>query len=341
MKRVVFLDELSESELRSGNTYRQYKKILLEDIKTYFPDRSRLAEIACPGCSDKGARLAFSKMGLDYRECTKCGSLFASPRPSDKEMRSFYKDSRAGHFQRERILGSTRKSRRNNILSYRVHWITGLIEEYLPDAKVFLDYGTKYPWLLSELRSRRHLKTIISILPECFEEESSLRKTAEIMNTDEVGENSVDGFAAFEVVERVFDVQRLLDNAYRVCRQDGLLIITSSTSSGFEYQALGSYSPNIVPFDRINLLSLEALVGRIEKAGFEIIEVSTPGRLDLEIVKKVYEEDPDIPLDPFWKYVLRHRSEDAGRSFQEWLQRFQLSAHVRIAAKKVEKALAV
>ena len=110
--------------------------------------------------------------------------------------------------------------------------------------------------------------------------------------------------------------------------------MASTTSSGFEYQVLGEHSPNIIPIDRVNLLSLEALTGQVERAGFEIIEVSTPGRLDVEIVQKAFEKDPSIPLHPFWQYIFCHRDVHAMHSLQEYLQQYQLSSHVRIAAIK-------
>ena len=73
---------------------------------------------------------------------------------------------------------------------------------------------------------------------------------------------------------------------------------------------------------------------QIENAGFEVIEASTPGRLDVEMVKKTYEKRPDIPLESFWKYIFSCRNESALHSLQEYLQQFQLSSHVRIAAIK-------
>ena len=80
---------------------------------------------------------------------------------------------------------------------------------------------------------------------------------------------------------------KLFKDAHAACRRNGLFIMTSTTSSGFEYQVLGKYSPNLIPMDRLNLLSLEALIGQMKKAGFEIIEVSTPGRLDVRLSKGI------------------------------------------------------
>lgn len=334
MKRVVFLDDLKESDIRPEIVYTEYKHLLSEDIQKHFADPSLLIDIHCPGCSNINTKFAFKKMGFNFCSCSKCGSLFVSPRPTSDALRSFYKDSRTGLFFRNTFLKNKLEARSQKVFSYRIQWIMGLIEEYLPAAEIFLDYATKYSNLLQEVNSLGFFKSIISVLPECFEEEYLLPENIKIIQNNETVENKIDIFTAFEVVERAFDPAKLFNDAYSSCKKNGLFLITTTTSSGFEYQLLGEYSPNIIPLDRLNLLSLEALTSQIERAGFEIIEMSTPGRLDVEMVKRTYEKSPDIPLDSFWKYLFSYRDENALHSLQKYLQEFQLSSHVRIAAIK-------
>jgi len=335
MKRVVLLDDLKESDIRPENVYNKYKEFLAKDIQKYFSDPSVMIKVDCPGCSDSKPEFMFNRIGFDYYACNKCGTFFVSPRPTEAELRSFYKNSSAGIFLREVFLGKTLKSRSKKVFSYRIQWIIGLVEEYLPGAKVFLDYSTRYPTFLRELANTGLFESIISVSPECYGQEDSFPKDLEIIDNGDMIENSVDMLSTFELVEKAFDPGKLFSSAYNACKTGGLYIITTTTSSGFEYQVLRQYCPNIIAPDRLNILSLEALTDRIKQAGFEIIEVSTPGRLDVEMVKRTYERNPDIPLDPFWKYVFQSRSEDALHSFQEYLQQFQLSSHIRIAARKV------
>jgi len=334
MKRVVFLDDLKESDIRSEIVYTKYKSLLSEDIQKYFTDRTTFIDINCPGCLNKNTEFAFKKIEFEFRSCSNCGSIFVSPRPTSDTLRAFCKNSRAGFFFRNTFLENEAEARVKNIFSYRIQWIMGLIEEYLPDAEIFLDYATKYPTLLREVNNVGFFKSLITVLPECFEHENLLPESIKIIRNNNKIKDDIDIFTAFEVVERVFDPVELFNYAYSACKKNGLFLITSTTSSGFEYQILREHSPNIIPVDRLNLLSLEALTSQLEKAGFEIIEVSTPGRLDVEIVKKAYEKNPDIPLDAFWKYLFRYRNESALHSLQEYLQQFQLSSHVRIAAIK-------
>jgi len=118
MKRVVFLDDLKEADIRPQDLYNEYKRLLEQDIKKYFSDASLLKAIDCPGCCDDKSEFLLHKMGFDYRVCSRCGSIFVSPRPTDKARRSFYKNSDAGVFLRKNFLGNTLESRSEKIISY-------------------------------------------------------------------------------------------------------------------------------------------------------------------------------------------------------------------------------
>lgn len=334
MKRVVILNDLKESDIRPENTYNEYKHILSEEIPKYFHDLSSLINIDCPGCSDNNNEHAFSSMGLDYNTCKTCGTLFVSPRPSDAQLKSFYKSSKATLFLKKNILENTAESRFKQIYSRRIQWITGLIEEFRPGAKIYLDYATRNSTFLDQLKNTGLFECMVSFLPECYEPEKMSSGNIKIIKDGHIEKDSIDIFSAFEVIERVFNPKKLFFDAFKACKKGGLFVFTAATSSGFEYQVLKKYSPNIIPTDRLNLLSFEVLVSKIKEAGFEIIETSTPGRLDVEIVRRTYEKNPDIPIDPFWKYLFRFRDENALHSLQEYLQQFQLSSHIRMAAIK-------
>lgn len=334
MKNVVFLDDLKESDIRPEKVYNEYKKLLSEDVRKYFSDTSLLVKVSCPGCSKEDNRTAFTKDGFNYSICGKCGSYFVSPRPTDKALGDFYKNSGSGNFLRKTLLKNTLEARSKNIFSYRTQWIAGLVEEYQPRPKVFLDYGTRYPVFLNELNDTGIFSSFLLLNQECYNQGELLPVNSKVVGDKQILENEVDVFAAFEIVERVFDPLELFRRAFTACRNGGLFVITSATSSGFEYQLLKEHSPNIIVPDRLNILALEALVDQIKSAGFEVIEVSTPGRLDVEIVKRTYEENPGLAADRFWKYIFNNRDAAALHSFQEYLQQFRLSSHVRIAAIK-------
>ncbi len=102
-------------------------------------------------------------------------------------------------------------------------------------------------------------------------------------------------------------------------------------------QVLWDKAPYIFVPEHLNLLSIEGIKLLVERLGLELVEVSTPGQLDLEFVTRAAEADPTIALPRFVKYLIEQRDPLAHADFQEYLQKHRLSSHVRVAARKPEE----
>ena len=95
----------------------------------------------------------------------------------------------------------------------------------------------------------------------------------------------MDAVFLFEALERSVEPLDLLQKVFNSLKSGGLCFITCLLSSGFEVQMLGKDSEIFVPPERMNLLSYEGMNALIEKLdGFEILEFSTPGVLDISNV---------------------------------------------------------
>ena len=66
-----------------------------------------------------------------------------------------------------------------------------------------------------------------------------------------------------------------------------------------------------------------------------MVDLSTPGRLDVDIVKNTLKEGVDVELGRFLRLLLFEAGEAVRSSFQEFLQRQRLSSHIRIIARRV------
>jgi hypothetical protein len=305
-----------------------------DELGEFFGDRSRLIKTDCPGCGSRRYKKAFMKMGFQYNRCNRCDSLFASPRPTAGMLDDFYRNSKAVAFWRNEIATRTREARYRNQMFPLGQWVLELADEYLPETGTFIDYRSKYPGLLDAMSESGKFGEIITVKPELAGDKDLL--PGGIVIRDEMGEGKeeADVFTAFEVIERIFDPAEFIRKAYGVCKSKGLFFLTTNTGSGFEYQVLNGKSPRLHPPDRLNLLSIEALQDLLTGAGFELIEVSTPGRLDVEIVRNAAANDPSIKLPVFLRYLFSQRDEKAWHSFQGFLQENQLSSFLRIAARK-------
>ena len=120
----------------------------------------------------------------------------------------------------------------------------------------------------------------------------------------------------------------------KMCAKNGVLFLTLNSGSGFEYQVLGRDSHRLVPPSRLNLLTIETVENILLKHGFEFIDLSTPGKLDVDIVLKTLQDDYSVPMSGFVSYILKKRGPLVWESLQQFLQSNNLSSFLRIAARK-------
>ena len=166
MRRVVFLEDLREVEIRPDTLYEQYKEMVRDELGGFFADESKLVKTDCPGCNGKRYKKVFEKMGFQYNRCSRCGSLFASPRPTGEMLEGFYKNSRAVAFWRNEIAAKTREARYRNQMFPLGQWVLELADEYLQETGTFIDYRSKYPGLLDAMSESGKFEKIVTIKPE-------------------------------------------------------------------------------------------------------------------------------------------------------------------------------
>ena len=333
MKKVVLLNELVPSDITYGTLYDEYKKLLEGDIATYFLDTLSLVDVCCPGCGKESNNDIYEKMKLNFKGCSRCGTYYVSPRPDPVSLEKLCGYSAACMFWRRESLHMP-ESKLHNLHSPRINWTVELTDEFLTDRSYFMDFETKYPYFIEQICAQKLFQSIILFDSKVYEQSGLLPGTVVIENRLDHYRGKVSIVTAFECIERMFDPGILFSAANECCMPGGLLLITTATCSGFEFQVLGEHAPNINPINRMNLLSLEVLKERIQSAGFEIIELSTPGRLDVEVVRRAIKESENIAIHPFWKYIFQSRGEDTWQNLQNFLQLNRLSSHVRIAARK-------
>jgi hypothetical protein len=91
-------------------------------------------------------------------------------------------------------------------------------------------------------------------------------------------------------------------------------------------------TPYIFVPEHLNLLSIRGLELLIDRVGMEVVELSTPGQLDIELVEQASKHDPTLILPRFIDYLIKERGDRAHQEFQAFLQKHRLSSHVRVAS---------
>lgn len=337
MKSIVIFDEYNEIDFKPSELLHKYVELTEKDVASFLIEEQTLEEVSCPGCAGKEAALAFEKFGLRYVECLSCHTLYISPRPSDAVLNRYYSQSPARRFWHEEILKATLKKRQEKIVKPRFEWIAESVGEYLPGAEHFVDINTDQYGYIEELARTDLFKRKTLINPFVKLEEAQLSVNIELMSLpwwDVQLSNQVDVISMFEVADRTSDVNALLAKVSRMLKKGGLCFVTAILISGFDLQILWSKAENLYPPDRLNVFSVEGLQTLFERHGFEALEFSTPGILDVEIVVNAVRRDQEIELPRFIRYLLEARGEETKLSFQEFLQAALLSSYGRVLLQK-------
>jgi len=338
MRRVVVSDDYRELEIWPSESFNRYLEISEKEVKRLLIDKDNLVDVPCPACDSDRKRKGFKKFNLEYVECIDCKTLYVSPRPTQENINNYFVESAAIGFWHSHVVKESLKGRIGHLFRPRAIWVANLTEQYFEKPMVFVDVNSMYNEFLEEIDELGLFKDKIILEPaidiaEYIKEEKGFKvinKSIMSVDSNEINANAV---TAFAVVDRVFNPEIFLKAVRSILVERGLLFFTTTTISGFDLQVLWQNSKTIFPPDHINLLSIEGIVKLLERCGFEIIELSTPGQLDVELVKNAMQDNDKLKLPRFISYFLKNRDKNAHRSFQEFLQQFKLSSHVRVAAR--------
>ncbi|MBF0308625.1 MAG: methyltransferase domain-containing protein [Magnetococcales bacterium] len=338
MKTTVNLEEVQQRELRPREQYEEYARLLEEDGKRFL-EGSRQAWLSrpCPGCGREEVAESFGKQGFAYRRCPGCHTLFISPLPAQADLERVAREGGAARFRRELFSGSLSESRWRNIFQSQLQWIAETVDESPAALRRYADYRSDGSDWLRRVEGSRCFDSILAIAPLTPLAGGSNLTPEVVAGFDEVAEEGLDCLSLFNCLEKVHDPAGVLVEAVRCLRENGLLFIITSAASGFEYLLLRELAPNLLPLDRLTLFSAETIQRLLEGLGLEVVEVSTPGLLDVEMVAHVLRERPEVKI-PFWDYFFRQRGDErALADLQLYLQENRLSSYMRIAARKGKK----
>jgi hypothetical protein len=334
MKRVVVTSELHEADIRPPQLLTEFKRLSVEDAKSFFGDPSKLVDVPNPATGEGSAHFVFERDGFRYNQSDDCGSVFVSPRPTREALIDYYRRSKASAYRVEHYAKETQEARRRLLLRSHTAWMGQLIDETgNPNARSYVDIGTSNAAIFDEVKRLELFDTYYSLNPLPGLEEECEKRGVRIIEEPIRDAGAV---TAFQQLENRFSPIDFVKMACDMLAIGGIFFFTTRTISGFDLQMLWDKTPYLFVPEHLNLLSIEGLGKLVTRAGLDLVELSTPGQLDLELVRHAAKADPAIQLPPFIRYLLEERDALAHADFQEYLQKHRLSSHVRVAAARRE-----
>jgi len=333
---------VKEYEIRPKGVFDEFLDISLREGERLFSDKSRFVEMSCPACASSRSGQAFLKNNFNYETCKDCSSLFMNPRPTSSDLATYYRNSGAVEHWAKVFYKDTEGARRAQIIKPRAKMVGGWAKQ-LNVQGTFCDVGSGFGVLLEEIKALGIFEEINGIEPAsdlaqiCRDRGFCIfEKNVEDLDVEEV---QADVTTCFEVLEHVFQPSDFLQAVSRTLLPGGVLIFTTLTISGYDLGELWSYSKSVCPPSHLNLMSVSGLAALVERCGLELVDLSTPGKLDVDILRNMLNENPEIPVSRFARQISA-ACEAVQEKFQEFLRGNRLSSHVMVVARKTGSLIA-
>lgn len=329
---------MKEHEIRPEALLNRYLELSALDAANCFSEVSRLV-VACVACGGAQSAHQFAKNGFAYTQCTECGTLFQNPRPPIGEFEAFYRQSESSRYWAEVFFPAVAEIRREKIFRPRVERLAALCEERGINVERVIDVGAGYGIFLDEWRHRFPRTQILAIEPSASLAQECRAKgfavIEEIVENVTGYDNSADLVTCFEVLEHVYDPLDFVKVLKRIARPGGYVLISTLCIDGFDLQMLWEESSQIFPPHHINFLSVRGFERLFHRAGMEEVIVTTPGKLDVDIVRNVARSNANLLAEHrFLRTLLAN--DNTAKTFQDFLSANLLSSHAWVIGRRAK-----
>lgn len=328
---------MKEADIRPEALLNRYLQLSAEDADRCFSGVDR-EEQACVACGALETQAEFEKNGFAYATCKQCGTLYQTPRPPLHAFEAFYRDSVSSCYWAEQFFPAVAEARRERIFRPRAERLLQMCGANGIDVSKLIDVGAGYGILLDEWRCLRPETDMLAIEPSTSLAGECRTKGFEVV--EDIAEN-VSGFkdyadlvVCFEVLEHVFNPLSFIKTLADLARPGGHVFVSTLSVDGFDIQTLWERSNSIFPPHHINFMSIDGFRYLFKRAGLEVVSISTPGVLDVDIVRNAYRKSPALfTNNRFVRQLMTNDSQAA--LFQKFLSDNCMSSHAWVFAKKV------
>lgn len=327
---------MKEHEIRPEALLNRYLELSAQDADRCFADAPR-SPLPCVACGGTQCTHQFNKHGFGYVRCADCGSLFQSPRPPLESFEAFYRQSASSVYWAEVFFPAVAEIRREKIFRPRAERLAALCVQRGVTIENLIDVGAGFGIFLDEWRRRAPQTKALAVEPSASLAQECRSKGIEVI--EDIVENvaghdqSADLVTCFEVLEHVHDPLDFVRVLARLARPGGHVFLSTLGIDGFDLQTLWEQSSQISPPHHINFLSVRGFERLFRRAGLVDVSVSTPGQLDVDIVRNAVKRAPALLEGQRFLQSLLADDEKAAE-FQCFLTEQRMSSHVWVIGRK-------
>jgi len=293
-------------------------------------------ETPCPACKNVGENV-FHKYGFTHKKCPFCSTLYCSPRPTEQLIESYYATSEATEYWTELLVRTDNVRKALQYLPRVTHLVQILQKDRAFRPGCAVDLGAGSGAFALALFKTGFFKEVLAVdfSEKCCEacEEAGLETKKGSVET--LAGMNVSLITMNDMIEHLFDPGSFLSACHDALDQNGYISIACPNGEGFDFQIMQEKTVNITPPEHLNYFNPRSITMLLESVGFEIISMSTPGILDLQIVARAFFDGViDLKDNAWMKAMIIREDEQFFSNFQHFLQENNCSSHMVVIAKK-------
>ncbi len=292
--------------------------------------------VKCPACGSALSRPLFRRLGFRHIKCQRCLTVFCSPRPSDELLTVYYNTYQAPkHWTR--LLLATDANRKAVQYAPRAELIIGWLKE-LGQSRggIALDYGCGSGAFAVCLKGTGFFHKVVGLdfSEDCVRTAMKFGVEASTDRLLNLEPASVDVVFANDLIEHLCDPRVFLKDCWRILKNNGVVVLATPNGEGFDFKILKELAPNVAPPEHLNYFNPVSITRLLKRRGFQVRNLATPGRLDVEIVlRAVHRGYPFSQRNEYLADLLYSRKPVRER-FQAFLAENMLSSHMLVLAQK-------
>jgi len=287
--------------------------------------------ITCQGCEEL---LDCSEIS-GYKRCSSCGSFNSSPRLKPELIKDLWDEGKSADFFHKFIYPASIENRKIFLQKRFKNMIN-----HIKKGKI-LEVGCARGLYLDILKQNGFCAEGVEVLQypvQCCLEKGHFIYKDSIENVRL--KKNYDAVVAWEVLSHIENLTAFFDNIHRCLKGGGFLFITISNATALEYDDIWEdgirHHDNFQPHIFLQIFSLNGIKKLLNKNGFNIIEMTTPGEMD---VQNIYETamrlNKKFNCDFFNDLFLnKKKNSQVHTNFQLFLQSNGYSGHCYVVAQK-------
>lgn len=322
LKAYEYVEYSQSAEKPKGFWDQSLREKEIEISKRFCEGRTNRGKGICPVCGADSLRDFYQKWNVQYERCGHCNSVLAVV--DSENMEEYRTYPQLSELRRSENYQKSICARRKNLWEEQLDWMSFRCYRYLDrnEGLRVIDYGNRYRAYMDLIRTSKLIG------------EYELRRSLLV----EEGERQIeqaDVVLCMDYLQQEDKPKEFLCQVWQDLKPGGLLILSTRVGGGFDILALRENNPNVFPYEHILLPSKEGLRMMLEETNYEVLEMTTPGALDIYYVLEnrggLHEGE----------YFLQYLTEAAGQNeladFQRFLQKSGMSSYAQVIARKVNR----